>query len=383
MRFLVLGGGAQGSAAAFDLCSREEVAQVILADQDVAPLPPVLEQPHAAGRLERLRLDVRDGGALRAAMARADAVLCALPYYFNLPATQAAIDAGVHFCDLGGNTAIVQAQLGLDAAARAAGVSVIPDCGLAPGMVNILAEAGIRALDTAHVVRMFVGGLPRHPVPPLNYQIVYSLEGALDYYTTPSLILRHGEPMAIEPLSEVEAVDFPPPVGRLEAFHTAGGASLLPERHRGRIRTLEYKTLRFPGHAALMTGVRALGLLDTVPVEVGGASVVPRDLFIAAASPRLRRPGSQDQVVLRVDVTGERGGKAARIRWELIDVGDVDQGITAMMRSTGFSLAITALLQASGETLHRGVATPDLAIPADRYVERLAERGVRILREDA
>jgi lysine 6-dehydrogenase len=156
------------------------------------------------------------------------AVMCALPYYFNEPMTRAAIEAGAHFADLGGNTAIVQEQKALHEQAMAAGVSVIPDCGLAPGMVNILAAEGIRRMDQARTVRIHVGGLPQHPEPPLNYQIVYSLEGALDYYTTPSWVLREGKAVEVEALSELEDVEFAAPVGRLEAFHTGGGISTMP-----------------------------------------------------------------------------------------------------------------------------------------------------------
>ena len=119
-----------------------------------------------------------------------NAAMCALPYYFNEPMTRAAIEAGCHFADLGGNTEIVMHQKKLHEEARAKGLSIIPDCGLAPGMVNILAAEGIRRLDQTESVRIYVGGLPQHPEPPLNYQIVYSLEGALDYYTTPSWVLR-------------------------------------------------------------------------------------------------------------------------------------------------------------------------------------------------
>src|SRR4029077_17562622 len=136
--------------------------------------------------------------------------------------------------------------------ARARGVSVIPDCGLAPGMVNILAAEGIRRLDRTQQVKLFVGGLPQQPEPPLNYQIVYSLEGALDYYTTPSWVLRDGPPERVQALSEVGAVEFPSPVGTVEAFHTGGGISTMPWAYRGKIRTMEYETLRYPGHVAIM-----------------------------------------------------------------------------------------------------------------------------------
>ena len=182
-------------------------------------------------------------------------------------------------------------QKKLDAEAHAKGLSIMPDCGLAPGMVNILAAEGIRRLDHADRVRIFVGGLPQHPEPPLNYQIVYSLEGALDYYTTPSWILRDGKRTTVDALSELEFVDFPAPVGTLEAFHTGGGISTMPFTWEGKIREMEYKTLRYPGHVAIMKPIRDLGLLDLEPTTVKGQAVVPRDVFIACVEPQAHEAG--------------------------------------------------------------------------------------------
>ena len=181
---------------------------------------------------------------------------------------------------------------------------MIPDCGLAPGMVNILAAEGIRRVGQAESVKIYVGGLPQQPEPPLNYQIVYSLEGALDYYTTPSWVLRDGKPARVDALSELESLAFPPPVGTLEAFHTGGGISTLPLAYEGQVRTMEYKTLRYPGHIAIMRPIRELGLLDLTPIKVKGKEIVPRDVFIAAVSPKLHKPQGRDLVALRVDVRG-------------------------------------------------------------------------------
>src|SRR5690606_3455842 len=216
MRALVLGAGLQGSACAYDLLRNDAVERVVLADLNVDRLPPFLEKDRGSPRLELLRLDARDEDAVLAAMGRADACMNALPYYFNLPMAKLAVRAGIHYADLGGNTGIVFQQLELDEQARERGVSVIPDCGLAPGMVNILAAAGIAELDRADTVKIRVGGLPQDPKPPLNYQIVYSLEGVLDYYTTASWVLRDGEPRQVEALTEIESVEFPAPVGTLE-----------------------------------------------------------------------------------------------------------------------------------------------------------------------
>jgi lysine 6-dehydrogenase len=384
MHVLVLGGGLQGSACAYDLLQNPEIERVRLADVRVEDMPAFL-QPYAKDpRLERVTLDAREEAALAKAMNGMHACANALPYWFNFDVARVAIESGVPCCDLGGNTEIVFRQMELDVAAKAQGVTVIPDCGLAPGMVNILAAAGIAALDTARSVRIFVGGLPQHPAPPLGYQIVYSLEGVLDYYTTPCWIVRDGRRVQVEALSEVEPVSFDEPLGRLEAFHTAGGLSTLAWTWEGRIASMEYKTLRYPGHADAMRAIRGLGLLSLEPVEVHGQHVVPRQVFIACAEPRLRRPGARDLVAIRVHVEGERNGRPHSLAWELVDYYDEEKGISAMERTTGFSLSITAQMLAGAETGGPGVLTPDQAVPPRLYIDRLAERGVRILpRQDA
>lgn len=374
MRMLVLGAGLQGSACAYDLLQQPGVARVTVADLKPERIPPFLK-PHVGKRLTILKLDVQDGTALRAAMVGHEAVLNAAPYYLNFEVSRAAVDTGLHCADLGGNTEIVFKQKKLDGEAKQHGVSVIPDCGLAPGMVNILAAEGIRRVADADVVKIYVGGLPQHPEPPLNYQIVYSLEGALDYYTTPSWVLRDGKPSRVDALSELEHVTFPPPVGELEAFHTGGGVSTLPWAYAGRIRTMEYKTLRYPGHVAVMRPIRELGLLDLAPVKVKGKEIVPRDVFIATVSPKLTKPEGRDLVALRVDVRGHSGKGVA---WQLLDYADEGHGISAMMRTTGYSLAITGLMQVDGRIAAKGVHTPDEAVPFADYVAELAKRGVEI-----
>ena len=374
MRMLVLGAGLQGSACAYDLLRQPTVDRVTLADLKPGRAAPFVKRG-AGKRLALARLDVRDAARLRQLLERHDAVLCALPYYFNLAVTKAAVAAGIHCADLGGNTEIVQRQKRLQRAAMRKGISAIPDCGLAPGMVNIIAAEGIRRVGEAETVKIYVGGLPQHPEPPLNYQIVYSLEGALDYYTTPSWVLRDGKPARVDALSEVEAVQFPAPVGTLEAFHTGGGISTMPWAYAGKVRTMEYKTLRYPGHVAIMRPVRELGLLDLKPINVKGVKVAARDVFIAAVSPQLTKPRGRDLVALRVEVTGKTGRRAA---WQLLDYYDEAHGISAMMRATGFSLAVTGLMQVDGRITAHGVHTPDEAVPFDAYVDELSKRGIEI-----
>ncbi len=377
MRMLVLGAGLQGSACAYDLLQNEEVSNVRLADLDTGHIADFLG-PYSGKRLTPTPLDVRDKEAVGALMRESDAVMSAIPYYFNLDLATRAAEAGVHFCDLGGNTDIVFRQKELDAVAREKNITIIPDCGLAPGMVNILSEHGIRQMDTVDEVKIYVGGLPQNPEPPLNYQIVYSLEGVLDYYTTRSWIIRAGKREQVTALSEREPVMFAAPVGELEAFHTAGGLSTMAFRYEGQIPSMEYKTLRYPGHAAIMEAIRELGLLELEPIDVKGMKVSPRDVAVAAMGPRLTKPEGRDLVALRVTVKGKKDGKPKTAAWELVDRYDEERGISAMMRTTGYSLSITGQMQARGEIAAPGVHTPDECIPAERYIAELAKRGVDI-----
>jgi lysine 6-dehydrogenase len=374
---LVLGAGLQGSACAYDLLQNPEVTQVRLADQRFNHLPSFLK-PLAGPRLIPTPLDVRDREAVLALMRECDAVMSAIPYYLNLQLAECAVEAGVHYCDLGGNTEIVFQQKALADKAVAKGVTVIPDCGVAPGMVNILAQHGIKQLDTVDSVRIFVGGLPQNPEPPLNYQIVYSLEGVLDYYTTLSWVLRDGKRVQVTALSELESVSFPAPVGGLEAFHTAGGLSTMAFRYEGKIPTMEYKTLRYPGHAAMMETIRELGLLDLEPVDVKGVKVVPRDVFVSVVGPKLTKLKGKDLLVLRVTVTGTKNGKPATRQFDLIDRYDEEHGISAMMRTTGYSLSITGQMQVRGQVTPPGVWTPDECMPATAYIAELRKRGMDV-----
>jgi len=193
-------------------------------------------------------------------------------------------------------------------------------------------------------------------------------------------VLRDGKRAQVDALSELEDVAFPAPVGTLEAFHTGGGISTMPFAWEGKIPVMEYKTLRYPGHVAIMKPIRELGLLDNTPIAMNGDGhkISPRQAFIAAVSPKLTKPQGRDLVALRVDVTGTKGGNSAGWRWQMVDRYDESRHVTAMMRTTGYSLAITGLMQVDGRVALKGVHTPDECVPAGAYIAELAKRGVAI-----
>ena len=189
MRYIVLGAGKQGTAIIHDLVHADGENSITIADRDRRALE-VLAARFGDFRVEVQQVDLSDTARLYRLMESADVVISAVPYFFNLELARASVDAGTHFCDLGGNTEIVYRELELDGRARAKAVHVIPDCGLSPGMTNILAAHVLDLLPRVDRLEIRVGGLPKHPVPPLNYQLSFSVHGLLNEYIEPATIVR-------------------------------------------------------------------------------------------------------------------------------------------------------------------------------------------------
>ena len=374
MRMLVLGGGLMGRAAAWDMCRQPDVGEVTIADVDGERSKEAAEFARC-DCVRHVELDVKKRDDILAAMKEADAVLGAVSYTVNLELSELAIEAGVHFNDMGGNNTVVAEQLMLNERAKAAGVSIIPDTGLAPGMVCPLAMHGVRKMDEAESVRIRVGGLPQKPRPPLNYMLVFSVEGLINEYVEPCVAIRDGKIVEnVEPLVDLEEIEFPPPFGTLEAFNTSGGTSTLPHTLLGLVRELDYKTIRYPGHADKMRTILELGLMDSTPVDAGGLMVPPRSVLERVISKNVPK-GNEDIVLVRVTVEGKKDGKKRRAVYEMIDYSDERTGLTAMMRGTALPASIICLMMARGETAP-GATPQELAIDGDRFIEEILARGM-------
>jgi len=358
------------------LVRTDGVREVRVADRDERRLR-ILARHVRSPRLKNLKLDMADAAGVARFMKPCDVAVSCVPYFHNERLTRIAIATRTHFCDLGGNNTVVAGQLAMDRRARIAGITVVPDCGLAPGLVSILAADGIGRLGQAETVHIRVGGLPRKPKPPLGYAIVFSALGLINEYAEECLVLRNGKPARVEPLADIETLRFPAPFGRLEAFNTSGGSSTLPDTYKGRVRTLDYKTIRYPGHCERFRLLADLGLLSKETVDVGGGRATPRLLLARLLEDRLGFE-TDDVVLLRVDVTGTGGRKRRRVRYQLIDRADPRTGLTAMMRCTGFPVAVAALTLARGEALDRGVLPGEKALPPAPYIAELRARGIDI-----
>jgi len=280
-------------------------------------------------------------------------------------------------CDLGGNTDIARQQHRLDAEARAAGTSIIPNCGQVPGMGTSLIVYAMGLLDEPIDVYMWDGGLPQRPRPPFDYLLTFHIAGLTNEYAEPAVFLRDWKVAEVEPISELETVQFPDPIGTLEACVTAGGLDTMPWTFEGRLRTLQNKTLRYPGHFAQLRAFYDLGLWDLTPIRVGGLEVVPRDVFHELYEPRVTFPDDKDMIVVRVKAVGRKNGRAAEAVVEVLDTFDDETGFTAMERGTGWSAAIVAAMMAAGET-PRGAGGVETFVPAGPFVERLRQRGIHV-----
>jgi len=383
-RYLLLGAGMQGQAGAYDLARFGEAEEVLLADLDLERAERVAERVNQLirGPLVRpLRVDVRDRRGLIAALKGCDAALSAVPYRFNLEVTEAALAARTGLCDLGGDTEIVLKQMELDPRAKEVQIAIVPDCGLAPGMANVLATYAISRVEQPVEVRIWCGGLPQRPKPPLGYKLVFNIEGLTKEYCGKTYLLRGGRVVEVEALTELEEVEFPPPVGRCEAFLTSGGSSTAPWTFAGRLKVYEYKTVRYPGHCEKIRLLRELGLLEPEPVQVGEvrarARVSPRELFHVIVPPRISFPEDPDLVILRVSCRGEEGGRPVEVQLELMDFYDERTGFSAMERTTAFSAAIVVGMIARGE-LEPGVAPMERAVPPEPFISQLLWRGFEL-----
>ena len=386
MKILVLGSGRMGYGAAYDLIHNSpDVESVTVADFHVAAAEKAAKLI-GTNRIVARRIDTADYAASVDLMRGHDSVISCVNYWYNESLSKAAIEAKANFCDLGGNNYVVDAQLAMDAEARGAGISIIPDCGLAPGMVSILAMHGAAKFDRIEEIHIRVGGLPQHPQPPLDYQLVFSVEGLINEYVEVARVIREGEIREVQSMTELESLSFDgfPP---LEAFQTSGGTSTLPDTFLGNIRELDYKTIRYAGHCDKFKTMIDLGLCSSEEIDLsepgavatGSRRIAPRLLFGGLLQRNLPADGP-DYVLVRVDFVGqkcEREG-ACRLRYDIVDKLDESTGLSAMMRTTAFPASIVAQMMARGDVLVRGATPQEKAIRSDKFVAELYRRDIKI-----
>ncbi len=390
MNLLVIGAGMMGSAAAYDMARADEVESVTLADMDKGRAKDAAKRVNKLAKTKKVSAAYIDADSERAArklMKEHDAALSAVPYFFNVGLARAAIDARCHFADLGGNNTVVRQELAMDRKAAKNGVAIAPDCGLSPGMASILAGELMRRIGgRAEALKIYVGGLPVNPKPPFNYQLVFSVEGLINEYCEPARVLKNGKLTSVVPLTEIERFhipDFP----ELEAFHTSGGTSTLPETFAGQVGECFEKTLRYPGHVAALRALYDFGLFSSEPRRVGKTEIAPRTLMSQLMLDKFAGD-EPDVTILRVEAHEPGPGRLRSLvgsekprrvaSFTMVDRLDAKTGMTSMMRTTAWPAAIVVQMLASGSITKRGAILQERDIPAGRFLNEMAARGINL-----
>ncbi|MGA2337201.1 MAG: saccharopine dehydrogenase C-terminal domain-containing protein [Terriglobales bacterium] len=391
MKLLVIGSGMMGSAAAYDMALQGHVDSVTLADNDLKRAKGAAARVNRIAGNKKVRavaLDAASEKETARLMKGHDGALSAVPYRLNLGLAKAAIRAGCHFADLGGNNTVVRQELALAKQAEKRGIGLAPDCGLSPGMASILGGELVRRLGgRADALKLYVGGLPEKPMPPFHYQLVFSVEGLINEFVEPARILRHGKITTIEGLTEPEPFHmdgFAP----LVAFQTSGGTSTLPETFAGKVGECFEKTLRYPDHYNLIRGLKDLGLFSSEKMRIGNVEVAPRALLEKVFVDKFAGDGP-DVCIMRLEahesvkapgVRGLLGGKLkGRVAtFTMVDRYDPKSDMSAMMRTTAFPASIVLQMMCTGAVSKRGAVLQERDIPAGSFLEEIVRRGIKI-----
>jgi lysine 6-dehydrogenase len=377
MKVLSVGCGNIGSVAAEDLAKSMDFVEVVVADNNKARAEAVAKKI-GAKNASWIQINASDQKELAKILKDYDLIMGFLPGKLGYRLTEACIEAGKDLVDV---SYMAENPLTLNDKAASAGVTIVPDCGLAPGISNILVGHVAKKFDKVESVHIMVGGLPETPIPPLGYTVTWSPESLIDEYTRIAGIVRSGKRVEVEALSGLEEIEFPN-VGRLEAFYTDGLRTLIDTIEA---EEMWEKTLRYPGHAEKVKVLQALGFFNEERVDVEGVGVSPRKLTVKLLGQRLWKPEVGDIVVLKVEVSGVRNGKHAAYVYHLLDFCDKKHGITAMARTTAYPASIMAQLLLRKAVKEKGVVPPEKIGMHDElsrmFTNELEKRGVKITEE--
>lgn len=375
MKVTVIGAGAIGSAMARDLVAREDVVRVQVCDSH-ARLLQALHDTLKNPKLRSFQIDARDVRVLAPILQESQVAIGCVPSTLNPQLARLCLDTGVHFCDLGGDDRTVHQVLTLNEEARQKSIWVVPNCGLAPGLVNVLSRTGIAQFEEVDEVRLRVGDVPLKPEPPFNFRLSWSADKILDDYTFPVRLIEDGEIIETRSLSREEHLFFPEPFGEMEAFCTAGGLSTLVDELASQVKILDHKTIRWPGHATQMRFLIGLGFAEKKKIDVR-THLTYRDVLTRRLRSKLGGD-YEDAVLMRVLIKGRKDGARRTLVYEMIERYDEETGLTAIQRTTSIPTATVACMIGSGKISGGGAAPVENVVEGDAFCALLAQRGLNI-----
>ena len=377
MKVILLGAGFMGKAIAKDLVRSEGVNDIVLVDADCAKAQQVASSVNS-DKLRSVELRFEKDDELKEVLQQGDVIINAMFYSHNERMARLAIEAGVHIIDLGGAMAgATDAVFALHEEAKAAGITIIPELGVTPGMTNILTGYGASKLDKVEEIKLYAGDIPVEPIPPIDYIEVFSIERMFDYYSGEAKGIYKWKEQEYPSMSGCEPIYFDE-LGVLEAFYTAGGISTLAESYPN-VKTLTYKTVRYKGHAEKMKLLVDLGLFDIAnSVKIDGKTVNVRKVIREALSKKLEAGKKADVLLVRVLVSGDQAEQQVTNEYELVLKRSAESEETAMAKATASSVSIVAQMVANGTITTRGVSAPEQVVPGEVYIEEMAKRNIRI-----
>jgi lysine 6-dehydrogenase len=376
MKYVIIGAGKMGKAIAYLLAKRNDLAEILLIDYSQKILSKAVKEINCPNQIKTYAIDMnslwgKEKFEKLIEDEKPDVLISAADYSINYYLTRVAIKYFVDMVDLGGNNDIANQQLAHDDEALNKEVIIISNCGLAPGFANWVAANAIYKFTREfnkypENVKIYVGGLPQNPQPPFNYKLVFSVKGLINEYIEPCKILRNYKVVDnYSSLTEIETVFAP---FKLEAFHTSGGSSNLPNIFEDKIKNLEYKTLRYEGHCNIFRALKDMNLLDNSIIE---KRIIEKQLE------KLLTNDDKDLVIMRVEI---QDGDYT-IRYNMHDVYNSKLNHSAMARTTAYPTAIVAEQIANGMINKFGVLKSEEVIVGrvyDYLIEELEKEGIKI-----
>ena len=379
-KFCVLGGGRQGTAIAYDLLKFGNPSQVIIADVDLKQAEGSTARNKSlldTDKLLAVQVDVNDQKQMLELLQDVDVLISAVPYHLNTKVTDFAIQSSTSMVDLGGHTGIVQAQLNRSHEAIEKGITIVPDCGMGPGMNVTMALLAMEQLDTPEHVRIWDGGLPLNPVEPWNYASFFNINGLTNEYDGDAFFIQDGKVTQVPCFEDVEILSFGEGIGDLEAAVTSGGLSTMPWTFQGKLKTLENKTLRYFGHWDQMIAFRQLGLFDLTPMEFNETKIIPREFYHQLLEPKLNVNPKEDVCIMRTEAVGEKDGMPTKAVVETLEYFDKNTGFYAMEKWTGWHASMMAI-RIGNKELNPGAISVENAMSGAYFLKEAKKRDYKI-----
>jgi lysine 6-dehydrogenase len=383
MKIAIIGAGAVGTALTRLFCNDESTTSVILIDRNGSILNAISKSLPDCSKLRTHRLGMENKAGVKGLIKGFDCLISALPHRSNVELTRLAIEAGIHYIDFGADDKVFNAQMAMNEQASQAGIWVIPNSGLAPGMMNILVLRAVEQFHYARRIHIRAAGLPLHPEPPLNYYLSFSVQGLLSEYLNPAMVIENGQAVQVESLEGYEKLWFGTrsDIGELEAFYTSGQSASLVRHLEGRVDELNFKTIRYPGHRDIMKTMFKLGFDSKQIIDVR-SGLTFRELLTRQLQKNLPQQ-VEDVVLAKTTITGQKDGREKCIEYEIVHNYDHATRMTAQMACTAIpALLIARQLKDGVLPSTGGVQPPELVIDKNRFFDEIQATGIHLHRNE-